>query len=79
MSEKKPKVKTYPERCKGCGLCVMYCPKKILELSEELNAKGYHPVKVKNPDECIGCGSCYLMCPECAIEVTVEEKKEAKK
>ncbi|NLB17125.1 MAG: 4Fe-4S binding protein, partial [Clostridiales bacterium] len=22
------------ERCKGCGLCVSVCPKKILELGE---------------------------------------------
>ncbi|MBI5896269.1 MAG: 4Fe-4S binding protein, partial [Desulfobacterales bacterium] len=21
------------DRCKGCGLCVMVCPKKVLELS----------------------------------------------
>ncbi|MEG0229691.1 MAG: 4Fe-4S binding protein, partial [Oscillospiraceae bacterium] len=28
--------------CKGCGLCVTVCPKKIIKLSEEkLNSKGY--------------------------------------
>lgn len=28
--------------CKGCGLCVFSCPKKVLELSEhKLNANGY--------------------------------------
>ena len=32
------------ERCKGCGLCVRACPKKIMQLSKsKLNAKGYHP------------------------------------
>ena len=30
------------ENCKGCGLCVAYCPKKILEIDNSVvNAKGY--------------------------------------
>ena len=30
--------------CKGCGLCVTACPKKIVELdASKLNAKGHHP------------------------------------
>lgn len=27
-------------RCKGCELCVAVCPKHILELGSEVNAKG---------------------------------------
>ena len=28
--------------CKGCGLCVLACPKNVLELSKtKLNAKGF--------------------------------------
>ena len=27
--------------CKGCGLCVGACPKKIVALKNPLNAKGY--------------------------------------
>lgn len=35
--------------CKGCGLCVFSCPKKVLELSEhKLNANGY-PVAEARP------------------------------
>ena len=34
------------ERCKGCGLCVRACPKKLLQISKtKLNAKGYHPAR----------------------------------
>ncbi|EKC68599.1 4Fe-4S ferredoxin iron-sulfur binding domain-containing protein, partial [human gut metagenome] len=29
------------ERCKGCGVCVASCPCQVLELSAEVNGKGY--------------------------------------
>ena len=31
------------EKCKGCELCINFCPKGILALDPEVNAKGYHP------------------------------------
>ena len=41
------KVTFREERCKGCGLCVEVCPKKIVELNKhQLNSKGYHPAGV---------------------------------
>ena len=46
------------ELCKGCGLCVTACPKKILALDSTVNAKGYHPAGITNQEECIGCTSC---------------------
>ena len=55
--------------CKGCELCVTACPKKIVALSDEINAKGYHPAALTNPGECIGCAMCATMCPDCAITV----------
>ena len=37
-------------RCKGCGLCVRACPKKLLELAKQkLNEKGYHPAMMTDP------------------------------
>lgn len=56
--------------CKGCGLCVDACPKKIIALSEnELNNKGHHPATCVNEAECVGCAACAVMCPDCVITV----------
>ena len=56
--------------CKGCGLCVNACPKKILQLDEQhLNASGYPPATLIDPSACTACASCAVMCPECAIRV----------
>jgi len=65
------------ERCKGCGFCVEYCPKDVLELSTEFNLKGYHPPAAKNAEACVHCGLCELLCPEFALFVL--EKKEEQK
>lgn len=57
-------------RCKGCGLCVQFCPQSVLELdARTLNTKGYHPAYAANPDACVGCGICGLMCPDVVITV----------
>ncbi|HOT32065.1 MAG TPA: ferredoxin family protein [Petrotogaceae bacterium] len=57
------------ERCKGCGLCINVCPKKVLDFSKNYNSKGYHYSEVVKPQECIGCGFCYRMCPDVCIVV----------
>ncbi len=55
--------------CKGCGLCVSVCPKKVLALSaEKINAAGYNPAELTG-EGCIACASCAKMCPDCAITV----------
>lgn len=58
--------------CKGCGLCVFYCPKKVLRLSEKMNTKGYNVAEVNLPDDCIGCNLCDMACPDFAIYVEKE-------
>ena len=58
------------ERCKGCGLCIDACPKKILQLAPvKINLKGYHPAECIDIEQCIACASCARMCPDVVIEV----------
>ena len=58
------------DNCKGCGLCVDACPKKVLRLAnDKINKRGHHPVEAAEPDQCVGCGSCAMMCPDCIIKV----------
>ena len=67
------------DQCKGCGFCIEYCPRKVLEESDEINARGVHPPKVVAADKCMNCGFCTVVCPDFAIFVTEKEKKEEKK
>ncbi|OQA14571.1 MAG: 2-oxoglutarate-acceptor oxidoreductase subunit OorD [Chloroflexi bacterium ADurb.Bin360] len=58
-----------PERCKGCRLCLEFCPREVLQESTEINAKGYHfPEIAPGKDtNCIHCQFCTMICPEFAI------------
>lgn len=55
--------------CKGCGICVNFCPKGVLELSGEDKAEAVRP------QDCICCILCELRCPDLAIEVQMEQEK----
>ncbi|NMB13116.1 MAG: 4Fe-4S binding protein, partial [Firmicutes bacterium] len=37
----KGQVQIDTELCKGCGLCVFFCPKSVLDLTGKVNSKGY--------------------------------------
>lgn len=64
-----PRVIIDAERCKGCTLCVEFCPHQALEMSEGTNSRGHHPVILRYEEKCTGCGICALVCPSVCIEV----------
>ncbi len=69
MGKKQPKLREHiieREWCKGCGICVHFCPKNVLELDEKEKAV------VMRREDCICCMMCELRCPDFAIEVVVE-------
>ena len=51
------------DECKGCGLCVEACLKKVLSLAPGLNRYGYHTAMSEGV-LCNGCGLCFYVCPE---------------
>lgn len=56
--------------CKGCMLCTTACPKKLISMSEQLNAKGFKPASLgSNASQCTGCGLCRTLCPDLCITV----------
>ncbi|HAG44536.1 MAG TPA: ferredoxin [Clostridium sp.] len=48
--------------CKGCGLCVDFCPKKVL-------IKSLGKAEIAQEEHCIKCGICENICPDFAIHL----------
>ena len=63
------RVTVFANWCKGCGLCVAFCPKKVFEE----DAEG-HPV-VAHPELCSACNWCTMHCPDFAIVLKVEDER----
>jgi 2-oxoglutarate ferredoxin oxidoreductase subunit delta len=58
------KVTIYPNWCKGCHICVEFCPTGVLAFI----ASQEYP-HVVYPDKCTGCHWCDTHCPDLAIVV----------
>jgi 2-oxoglutarate ferredoxin oxidoreductase subunit delta len=57
--------------CKGCGICVAFCPRQVLELDDDGKAMAVRP------QDCIACRMCEMRCPDMAIEIIVEPEAAA--
>jgi len=64
--------------CKGCGRCVVACPKGVLAMSKRFNARGVHYAEYTGAG-CVGCCACFYSCPEpWAVEVHLPARPAAK-
>jgi 2-oxoglutarate ferredoxin oxidoreductase subunit delta len=72
----KAEIHIVEDQCKGCGFCIQYCPKKVLEESQEINARGVHPPKVVDESKCVICSFCTAVCPDFALFVIEKPRKE---
>ena len=70
MDKKKalPKIEINEKWCKGCDICVDFCPTDVLAMNGPV-------VEVVNLEACTGCGLCEIRCPDFAITVTKAEKE----
>jgi 2-oxoglutarate ferredoxin oxidoreductase subunit delta len=57
-------VHVFDNWCKGCGLCIEFCPHGVLVLGLDNRPKPIYPEK------CVACRWCELHCPDFAIFVT---------
>jgi 2-oxoglutarate ferredoxin oxidoreductase subunit delta len=55
--------------CKGCAICVEFCPKKILAMNRR------DKPEVTDIDSCTKCMKCEQLCPDFAIVVLVAPGK----
>ena len=58
-----PEIQVKVSWCKGCGLCVEYCNRGVLEMRDGL------PV-VLQAEKCSRCLMCEVICPDFAITVS---------
>lgn len=61
-----------PNRCIGCGDCIIQCPTHALDWQDG-------KVALINPDVCIYCAACEDICPTNAIELPFLIIKESRK
>lgn len=64
--EKSGKIFIDSSLCKGCNICIDFCPREALTVGSKFNKKGtFFPIV--DEDKCNVCGICTLYCPDFAI------------
>lgn len=74
MARKVGTVQIAEDLCKGCELCVVVCPENVLEMTDELNEKGW-PIVTLARTGCTGCQMCARACPDAVFTVFQEDRR----
>jgi len=64
--------------CKGCGICVEFCPRGVFKLKEDLSESGIHTALATEEEKCTACHLCELYCPDFAIAVVEKGKPSSR-
>jgi|GEM_PF-577664 len=59
-------VHVFPDWCKGCGICVEFCPTGVLQMKNQKAVVAY-------PEKCVRCYLCARRCPDFAIGIKDRE------
>lgn len=59
--------------CKGCGLCVAFCPRDVLEMT------GEGRINVVAPERCTACHWCDTHCPDFAILIQPVDEEPSRR
>lgn len=62
----KARIEINREWCKGCGICIAFCPHEVFGLGPDEKAV------VLRSEDCNACGMCELRCPDMAISLAKE-------
>lgn len=63
-----PAIEITREWCKGCDICIRFCPEHCLALDDE------EKVIAIAPELCTGCRLCEYLCPDFAIVIRPQEE-----
>ena len=62
------KLFVYRRWCKGCGICVEFCPEDVYQMGTDGHAE------VAFPERCSDCGLCAVLCPDFAIKAPLPRR-----
>ncbi len=62
--------------CKGCNICIEFCPTGVFQESGKLSKRGYYLPIIADIEKCPGCMLCELLCPELAIIIAYAQEPD---